>query len=305
MTTIQLSNLLVTVTLIEMMAAIGLGVTFAEVAGVARNGRLLLRAALANYVCVPAATVGLLLWFRAPPLVAAGFLILAVCPGAPYGPPFTALARGNMPVSVGLMVILASSSALLAPLLLGVLLPVVVSNESLKVDAVRMVTTLLLTQLLPLGAGLWIRHRRPQLAERLTKPANRLSMVLNLVMISFILVVQFRLLASIRLAAFGGMLILVLASLASGWLLGGPGAASRNGMGITTAVRNVGVSLVLATASFPGTPAVTAALVYGLFQTVFVALLALAWGRHSDSSGISGEKRHVGRNETVANESVF
>ena len=99
MTTSQLSNLLVTVTLVEMMAAIGLGVTIAEVVGVARNGRLLLRAALANYVCVPAATVGLLLWFRSPPLVAAGVLILAVCPGAPYGPPFTALARGNAHVT--------------------------------------------------------------------------------------------------------------------------------------------------------------------------------------------------------------
>jgi hypothetical protein len=51
-------NVLVTVTLIEMMAAIGLRVTFTDLSGVARNWRLVIRAALANYVCVAAATIG-------------------------------------------------------------------------------------------------------------------------------------------------------------------------------------------------------------------------------------------------------
>jgi hypothetical protein len=44
-------------------------------------------------------------------------------------------------------------------------------------------------------------------------------------------------------------------------------------------VRNVGVSLVIATGSFPNTPAVTAALAFGLLQTIALALLALGWGR--------------------------
>src|SRR5436309_2404361 len=125
MTIDQAISLLASVTLFELMVTIGLGVTFAEVAGVARNWRLVGKAALANYVCVPAAALGLLLLFRPGsldpgnfPFIAAGFLIAAVCPGAPYGPPFTGLARGNVVVSVGLMVILAGSSALLAPLLL-------------------------------------------------------------------------------------------------------------------------------------------------------------------------------------------
>src|SRR4051794_22477588 len=103
MTTDRLINLLVTITLVEMMVAIGLNVTFADLAGVVRNRRLLLRAGLANYVGVPAATVGLLFLFDPHPMVAAGFLILAVCPGAPYGPPVTAIAKGNVAVAVGLM----------------------------------------------------------------------------------------------------------------------------------------------------------------------------------------------------------
>src|SRR4051794_34452375 len=119
----QVINVLVMVTLIEMMAAIGLGVTTAQLTAVARDWRLLARAAVANYVCFPAAAIGLLLLFDPLPMVAAGFLILAVCPGAPFGPPLTAVARGNVAVAVGLMVVLAASSAVLAPLLLAALLP--------------------------------------------------------------------------------------------------------------------------------------------------------------------------------------
>jgi len=46
----RLINILVTITLIEMMAAIGMGVKLFEIGGVVRNLRLLMRAAIANYV---------------------------------------------------------------------------------------------------------------------------------------------------------------------------------------------------------------------------------------------------------------
>lgn len=283
MTMDQLINVLVTITLVELMVAIGLGVAYADLVGVARNWRLLAQAALANYLCVPAAAVGLLLALEAKPMVAAGFLIAAVCPGAPYGPPFTAIAKGNVAVSVGLMVVLAGSSALVAPLLLQWLLPVVSGGDWLKVDAAKMVVTLLATQLLPLFAGLAVRHWRPSLAARLLKPANRLSAVLNLSVIGLILAVQFQTLVAIRPVGYIGMFTLVLAALAAGWLLGMPGSANRRAMAITTAVRNVGVSLVIATGSFPGTPAVTATLAFALFQTLVLALVALGWGRLAPS----------------------
>ena len=118
MTMDQLINVLVTVMLVEMMAAIGLRVTFNDLVGIVKNWRLMLQAAVANYICVPAVALGLLLLFDAQPMVAAGFLILAVCPGAPFGPSCTALARGNVPVAVGLMAVLAGSSAIAAPVLL-------------------------------------------------------------------------------------------------------------------------------------------------------------------------------------------
>jgi BASS family bile acid:Na+ symporter len=287
----QLINVLVTVTLVELMLAIGLGASFREVLSVATSPRAMLQAAVANYVCVPAAAVGLLWLIRAQPLVAAGILCAAVCPGAPYGPPLTAVAKGNTTAAVGLMVMLAASSAVVAPLLLRGLLPIVTDSNSITVDAGRMVGTLLATQLLPLFAGLALREWRPVLAARLLTPANRLSAVLNLAVIVLILAAHFRALAEIRPVGFAAMLALVLSALAAGWLLGMPGSENRKAMAITTSVRNVGVSLVIVTTSFPGTSAVTAALAFALFQTLVMALLAFGSGRAGRPSIDRGGER--------------
>jgi BASS family bile acid:Na+ symporter len=117
------------------------------------------------------------------------------------------------------------------------------------------------------------------LAGRLKGPFTGLSKVLNLLLIGVILVVQFRILLEIRLVGYLGMFALVAATLIAGWLIGGPGMDSRKSLAMTTSVRNVGVSLVIASGSFPGTPAITAATAYALFQTVVMAVVALGWGR--------------------------
>lgn len=275
----KIINILASVALLELMVTIGLSVRIADVLKVARNWRLLAQAALANYVAAPAAAVGLLLLFQAQPMVAAGFLIAAVCPGAPYGPPFTAMAKGNMVLSVGLMVILAGSSAVIAPLLLQVLLPFMAGDHPLGVNGAKLAGTLVLSQFLPLCLGLLVRQRYPALAHMLQTPFTGLSKLLNLALVMVIFAVQFRMLLEIRPMAYLGMLALVTTTLVAGWLIGGPGMDNRKSLAITTSVRNVGVSLVIASGSFPGTPAITAATAYALFQTIVMALVALAWGR--------------------------
>jgi bile acid:Na+ symporter, BASS family len=252
---------------------------------VAKDWTLVTKAALASYVLVPAAAVGLLVLFQADPYVATGFLICAVCPGAPYGPPFTGMAKGKVGVAVGLMVVLAGSSALAAPLLLQGLLPFVLGflpalppdSPPLAIDAGRVVITLMVAQFIPLCLGLALRHWRPTLADRLKRPANLISMVLNLTTLSLILFAQFDMLIGVPLRGYVGMLALVLAGVAAGWLLGGSG--NRSAMVMATSVRNVGVALVIVTAAFAGTRAVAAATAFALFQTVVMALIAALWGR--------------------------
>src|SRR5262249_9329551 len=216
----------------------------------------------------------------------------ALCPGAPYGPPFTRMAKGNVAASVGLMLLLAGSSALLAPLLLAFLLPFTLGflpplppdSKPLQIDAFKVVSTLLFSQSLPLCIGLAIGHWWPALAEKLKNPASLLSMVLNLATLGVILSVQFGMLIDIPLRGYVGMLVLVAAGVAAGWLLGGPGAGNRTAMTMATSVRNVGVSLVIAPGSFGGHQALTAVTAFAVFQTVLMAIVALGWGRLARSN---------------------
>lgn len=283
MTLDRFVQLVVVVTLVEMMITTGLGVTLSELFRVASNFRLVSSAFIANYLCVPAAAVFLLYLIPSSPTVTAGFLILAVCPGGPYGPPFTMFAKGNFAAAVSLMVLLACSSTIIAPLMLSVLLPMMTGDQPLQINSRAMIITLLATQVLPLSIGLGMRHKWPVLAERLLLPAQNVSKVMNLFSTGLILYAQFHTLVAIRPIGFAGMIALLLVSFAAGWLAGAPAGDNRKSMTLITSLRNVAVSLVIATSAFPGTTAATAVLAYALFEITGALLLAIWWGRRAQS----------------------
>jgi len=277
--TANLTTLLNVTALVAMMLSMGLQVKFQDVLASARPARRLVLGLLANYALVPAVTLGLLHVFQADPLVSAGFLILAACPGAPIGPPLTSIARGHVPWSISMMLILAGLSALLSPALLSVLLARIAPESNLRINYQAIVRTLLITQLLPLALGLVIHHVAPRLTLRAVPPVGVLANVLLLALLGLIVATQHETLAAIRLRGWMGMGLLLLASLGIGWCCGAPEVAIRKALTTTTATRNVAVGLVIATSSFAGTPAVTAVVAYGLVSIVGTLGCALLLGR--------------------------
>jgi bile acid:Na+ symporter, BASS family len=279
METATLIDVLNLAALMAIMGAMGLNVTFAEVIASTRRVRLMLLGLLANFVLVPLVTIVLLDLFQADLLVSAGFLALAVCPGAPVAPPFTALAKGNVSSAIGLMVVLAGLSALLAPVLLTALLSQLSPDSDLTIDALAIVRTLLVAQMLPLGAGLGVHHLAPKLARRIDKPVRRLGNVLLLIALGLILATQYPMLSEIRLRGWTGMVLLLGASLGIGWVCGGPDRPTRKALALTSAARNAAVALVIVSHNFAGTPAVTAVVAYALVSILGALACALFFGR--------------------------
>jgi BASS family bile acid:Na+ symporter len=257
-------NVLTLVGLVAAMSAIGLSVPLTEVIAAARQIRLVVFALAANFVFVPLVTLGLLWLFKPEPLVGAGFLILAVCPGAPVGPLFAGIAKADVPSAIGLMVILAGLSAILSPLLLAALLGSFVQQSEVHVNYFSIVKTLAITQILPLAIGLAIRNRMPKFAAQIVRPLNVLGNLLLLAVVVLLLASQWQTLYSIHMQGWIGMLLLLAASLAIGWACGGPRPVTRATLALTTAVRNAGVGLVIVATSFAGTAAGTAVVAYSL-----------------------------------------
>jgi BASS family bile acid:Na+ symporter len=287
-----LVKLLTVVGLVVVMLSMGLKVTLAEVVASTRRPRLILLGLVANFVLVPAVTVGLLRLFDPVPMVAAGFLILAVCPGAPVGPPFAAVAKGDVPYAIGLMVILAGLSAVLSPVLLGVLMPELPEGD-LHIDYAALVATLLAAQVLPLAIGLGVHHRAPGLTRRIVKPVGQLAGVMLIVIVVLILVQEYDTLRLIRPRGWVGMLLLLAAGLGIGWLCGGPGSATRKSLALTTAVRNAAVGLVIVANNFADTPAVTAVVAFALVSMLASLGCAFLFAAVS-VPGVSSSKRVAG-----------
>jgi BASS family bile acid:Na+ symporter len=265
--------------LVAIMLSMGMKVTLEALLVSARRWRLLVLGLIANYVLVPAVTVGLLLLFQTNAAVSVGFLILAACPGAPFAPLVTAIAGGNVPSAIALMLLLAGPSAFLSPAVLGLLMSRLAPGSDLHIHSIAVVRTLLLTQMLPLALGMVIHHAAPRLTHWTVKPVSVLANVLLLALIGLILATQYEFLAAIRFRGWMGMSLLLLASLWIGWLCGGSDTPTRKAMAISTATRNAAVALVIVTSNFAGTPAVTAVVAYGLFSTLGALGCALFLGR--------------------------
>jgi BASS family bile acid:Na+ symporter len=257
------------------MLSIGMTVKFQQVTESVRYPWLVAFALIANFALVPVVTVGLLVAFQPDPFVSAGFLILAVCPGAPLGPTLSGLARGDVSLATGLMVLLSGLSVVLSPMLLGVLLGAIAPESNATVNYLAILFTLLLTQLLPLALGLVVHGLAPALTQKLVKPTRAVANVLLLLLIGAIIFAQYDTLAAIRTHAWLGMTALFAASLGIGWFCGGLDFEKQKSVAMTTATRNVAVGLVIAAGSLAGTPAVTAVVAYGLFSTLGALALAL------------------------------
>jgi BASS family bile acid:Na+ symporter len=270
--------------LVAMMVGIGLKTEIGQILVTLRQPSLVIRSVVANFVLVPLITAGLLYLFRAEAMAAAGFMALALCPGAPFGPVAAVIAKGDVPMSVGLMVILAGLSAVISPVLLGILLAPFSPDAPLQIDVLGIVQILLLAQILPLAAGLAVNYRAARVAARLARPLLVLSNVLLLIVIVIIAVTQFDDASIFGLRVVSGMFLLLGISLLCGWVCGGPGVAARKTLGLTTGVRNAAVALVIATGNFAGTRAVTAVAAYGLFSIVGGLLSAAILRRLRDEA---------------------
>jgi BASS family bile acid:Na+ symporter len=285
MTPAQFVNLLTIAGLVAMMLSMGFKVTLAEVTASITKPRLVAAGLVANFVLVPAVTAGLLYAFSPDPMVSVGFLILAVCPAAPVGPPFAAVAKGDVPYATGQMVVLAGLSAVLAPALLSLFLPRLLPASDLRIDYLAIVRTLLVSQMLPLAVGLGLHHRAPKLTGRIVKPIGVLANLLLLGVVALVLIREFESLAAIRLRGWCGMFLLLAASLAIGWLLGGPGRSRRKALAVTTAARNAAVALVIVSANFAESAAVTAVVAFALVSIFGTLACALALSALPEPAG--------------------
>ncbi len=245
------------------MLAMGLSLTIKQIIDPLRNVRLVLLALLANFVLVPALAYLIQVVIPLAEGLATGLIIVGASAGAPFLPKLVQVAKGNAAFSVGLMTLLMVVTVVYLPMMLPILLP------GASVSPWDIAQSLILTMLLPLGLGLFIRARYADTAANLAPHINQISSVAIALMLVAILALQFRtIIATIGTGGILAALIFLVGSLAIGLLLGGREAGMRSVMGLGTAQRNLAAAMLVAAQNFADDPNV-------LVMVMLVAILGL------------------------------
>jgi len=271
-------KLLTTASLTGLLLATGLRLTFAEVRAALRDRRMLLLLVLANFVAVPALTLGAVLALRLPAELAAGMLILAAAPFAPVVPVFTKMCRGDLALAAGLTGAVPFLAAFLTPLTCALCLRALPGNVPLEFNFFTLLAVLALTVTVPLAAGLAVSHWRPALGRRMLRPMEILSETLGAGSLAFVTLMEFRGILATGWLALLVMLVLFEVSLWLGYGCGGRTIGARRVLALGTSNRNLALALLIAAGNFAGTPILGATVANGLLL-ILLGLLHTAWWR--------------------------
>ncbi len=271
-------KLVAVVVLVSLTFAAGLQVNLADLTAVLRNYNLLGRALLANFVIVPILGVLLVRLFHLDTYVATGFLLMAIAPGVPFVVQAAGKkVGGSLGFAVALAFMLQALSIVTVPLTAELVLP---AGAKAVLPVGRLVITLVLFQLVPLLAGMFVSDRAPTLASKITRPIMLLFAASLLVLIVLLGPGLIKAVASVYGSrGMLAMLCIVVLSLAAGWIMAGAQREYRRTLSIATALRNIGLCAVVATQAFPRTTVGPAVLTYLIIQAVVIVLVSIYFTR--------------------------
>ncbi len=133
-------------------------------------------------------------------------------------------------------------------------------------------------QLLPLSLGLLARRLLPARAAWLDSRLRRLGGVLLIVLLVLALIDIWHVVVGAGLRVILGMALVTSLALMSGHLLGGPEPATRTATAISSAARNPGLALLVATLN-AASPAIVATVLAYLVIAALTVIPYVAWRR--------------------------
>ncbi len=247
------------------MFGMGLTLSPADFAAVARHPKEVAIGVLAQFTIMPLVAFGLTRLFDLPPEVAAGVVLVGCCPGGTASNVMTYLAKGDVALSVTLTTV----STLLAPVVTPFLVWVLAS-QYLPVDALSMLMSIVKVILVPLALGALVKSLAPRTGVWLQAGMPVASAGLVVLIIAAVVaanqpkLAQGGLLIVAVVAAHNllGMLVGFTASHAAGMPL-----AQKKTLTIEVGMQNSGLGAALAQAHFSPLAAVPSA-VFSVMQNV-------------------------------------
>ncbi len=278
----QASAALVGLTLFTIMFALGLGLQLDAIAQLRHRPALVIRVLIGSCVLVPLVALVLMrlpLSVALSPAARFGIVLMAACPSAPLTLRKAGKAGGDRQLAALLQACAAVAAIVSIPLLAD-LFRASFGIDGWDIGPRDVALQVGKAQVLPLLAGLLLRHWKAGWVARLEGPLDKLANGLLLLLIVLVLIkagpslVPF--VASNGLA-LGFMAVMVAAALAIGSLMAGPEPRERTTVALVTSMRNPGLALLFATTYGEGMPGLKLAVLAYLLVTVLLSIPFLRW----------------------------
>ncbi len=150
---------------------------------------------LSQFILLPAVTFLFIIVLNPTPTVALGMLLIAACPGGNISNFMSAMAKGNLALSVSLTAIATLSATFMTPInfaLWGELFIRFYNSGGannflvpIKIDFYQMVQTVIILLGIPVVSGILIAQYFPRITAKIKKPIRQLSIV---IFIGFVIV---------------------------------------------------------------------------------------------------------------------
>jgi len=251
--------LLLNVSLGVIMFGVALNLTVDDFRRLFRNPRPALVGICSQFLLLPVLTF-LLVWVVRPhPSIALGMILVAACPGGNISNFMSMNAEGNTALSVTLTAVSTVLAIVLTPLNLsfwgGLYGPATSLLTTVDVSFWRVFKTVTLILGVPLVLGMSVRRTVPQLAQRLSRWMQGLSIVLFVGIVIFALRANFGYLMGYLGVVFDLVLLHNAAALLAGYQLAswtGLSTTDRQTLALETGIQNSGLGLILIFNFFDG-----------------------------------------------------
>jgi len=234
--------------------------------------RRFVRIVVLDAVVIPLLVYALVRVLAVPEGYAAGLILVGAASAGAIGLAVVRIAHGDVPLAIGLIVVLELGNLVSIPFWSAILL-----SGQVRPPLGDVVATLVLGVLLPLIVGTGLRHVRPGRAAGWARAMRRASTVSLVILIAIAVGRDIGDVVGAAAAVSLVALVTVTAALLAGWAVGSPGRASASTAALVTATRAGTPALAVASGTYGlSSDAVSAIVVFALVSLLVSGLVAVS-----------------------------
>ncbi|MDC1288215.1 bile acid:sodium symporter, partial [Gammaproteobacteria bacterium] len=184
----QIIDVAIPVMVIYVMFVVGLSLTWADFARLRQSSVAILLGSLGPFLILPIFAVTLVVLLELPPYIEAGILLISICPGGGISNFYTYLAKASTALSISMTGVSSILAIIMMPALMFAMVMLDLGAQVFAVPILDLMRQLLLTLIVPIVAGMSVRHRFTEYAIGNEKLFRLSSIAIILCLTIFILV---------------------------------------------------------------------------------------------------------------------